>query len=300
MSGARMIAAPGRLTRRICWTFLLGGYLVLFPVQQFIERQSGPLREIVDVLYLPSGQILRRLSLGHEGLLADLYWTRAVQYFGRQRLARSTRFDLLGPLLRITTELDPQLIIAYRYGSIFLAEKSPGGAGQPQEALQLLRRGIVANPDYWRLWQDLGFVHYWDLKDYASAERVFRTGSERPGALIWMKVLAATVAAAGGEIQTSRLLWLEIYRHAENKQIRESALAHLAALDTQEDLKQLNVLLARYEEREGRAAHSFQELVAAGYLSDIPLDPSGVPYLIWLDGRATLSPESKVDLRLLQ
>ena len=32
-----------------------------------------------NVLYLSSPKLLRRLSLGYDGLLADIYWTRVVQ-----------------------------------------------------------------------------------------------------------------------------------------------------------------------------------------------------------------------------
>lgn len=300
MNGGSSVFQEARLTRLACWALLLGGALALFPLQHRVDRERGSFQEAGEVLYLPSGLALRRLSLGHEGLFADVYWTRAVQYFGRQRLARATEFELLGPLLRITTELDPHLLIAYRFGSIFLAEKPPGGAGHPEEALQLLRRGIVANPDYWRLWEDLGFIYYWDLKDYASAARVFQTGSERPGALVWMRVLAASVAAEGGEIRTSKALWSEIYRHADDDQVRQSALEHLAALETQEQMEKLNRVLAQFRTKEGRVPRSFQELVVAGYLSSEPRDPSNAPYRIGPDGGAALSPQSRIDMRLLQ
>lgn len=288
-----------RLTRPLCGILMIGACLALWPLQRSIDREWGASREIGDILYLPSGRTLRRLSLGYEGLLADIYWTRVVQYFGRKRLARETRFDILGPLLDITTELDPQLIVAYRFGSVFLAEKPPQGAGQPEQALALLRRGIVANPGYWRLWQDLGFIYYWDLKDYPNAAKVFRTGSERPGAMAWMKVMAASVAAQGGAIETSRRLWYEIYRQAETDSIRKSALDHLMALDAQEQMRMLNGLLALYQKREGRAAQSFEELRAAGILRAIPRDPSGMAYMIGPNGQACLRPESKVDMRLL-
>ncbi|MBI1984372.1 MAG: hypothetical protein HYS61_09255, partial [Acidobacteria bacterium] len=243
-----------RKVRAVCWSLLLAGFLGLVPLQRGIDRELKAAGMFADVLYVPSGWLLRRASLGHEGLLANLYWTRAVQYFGRQRLEQETQFEMLGPLLRITTELDPQLVIAYRFGAIFLAEAPPRGAGRPREALHLLRRGIVANPDYWRLWQDLGFIYYWDLKEYETAARVFLAGSERPGAMVWMKVLAATVAAEGGAIGTSRLLWSEIYRQAENEQIRERARDQLAALQAQEDLEKLNRLLAQFRKQEGREA----------------------------------------------
>lgn len=300
MSSHSLPSSRERFTRRICWLLLISAPLALAAVQRTIDQERSTSGDIADVLYVPSGHTLRRLSLGHEGLMADIYWTRVVQHFGRKRMAKATRFELLNPLLRITTELDPQLVIAYRFGAIFLAEKAPGGAGQPQEALDLLRRGIVANPEYWRLWQDLGFVYYWDLKDYANAAKVFLVGSERPGALVWMKFLAAAVAARGGEPQTSRLLWSEIYRHAENDQIRRSAQDHLAALEAQEQIDKLNDLLARYRDREGHEARAFLELVAAGYLSDVPKDPSGSSYLVNPGGQTGLAPDSKIDLRLLE
>jgi hypothetical protein len=275
-------------------------FLALVPLQRSIDRTLSAQMRIEELIYVPSGESLRGLCLGHEGLLANIYWTRVVQYFGRKRLDHSARFELLGPLLRITTDLDPQLIIAYRFGAIFLAEKPPGGAGRPEEALQLLRRGIVANPSYWRLWQDLGFIYYWDLKDYPTAARVFQAGSEQPGAHIWMKVLAASVAGEGGAIRTSKLLWSEIYREAANDSIRKSAEEHLAALQAQEDMDQLNARLAQYRTREGKAAQSWDELVLAGLVQKLPRDPSGIAYRIDENGRATLGAGSRVNLKLLQ
>jgi tetratricopeptide (TPR) repeat protein len=300
MSPARPPVSRSRATRTACWPLVVLCYAALVPVQKGIDRHQSGRRQFGEVLYVRSGGLLRPLSLGHEGLLADIYWTRVVQYFGRQRLAQSDQFDLLGPLLRITTTLDPHLIIAYRFGAIFLAEKPPAGAGQPGQALEFLRRGIVANPDYWRLWQDLGFIYYWDLKDYAKAAQSFEIGSEQPGALPWMKVMAATVAAKGGEAETSRQLWAEIYRHAGNDSLRRSAEEHLAALASQDQIEKLSVALARYRESWGHAAHSWQDLVAAGLIAAVPRDPSGMPYVIGGDGRVHLSPASRVDLRLLQ
>ena len=286
--------------QRVCWALLLVCILGLIPIQRGIDRRRASERGAAEVLFLPSGKFLRRVSLGYESLVADIYWTRVVQYFGRKRLERSTEFTLLGPLLQITTDLDPHLLIAYRFGSIFLADKPPQGAGQPLEALALLRRGIVANPDYWRLWEDLGFVYYWDLKDYPAAVRAFQAGSEQPGAMDWMRPLAARVAAQGGQMATSKFLWSEIARQAGNEQIRKNAEDHLKALEAAEQMTKLQELLALYNSRQGQPARSFQALVVAGYLRALPRDPSGVPYILDVDGRVRLNPRSSVDLDLLQ
>ncbi len=289
----------GQVARRLCALLILGAFAALWPLQRAINREREKLPPTAENLYFTSGHLLRRLSLGYNGLLADLYWTRAVQYYGRRRLAHAAHYPLLGNLLRIATDLDPHLLIAYRFGEIFLAEKSPEGAGEPEAALQLVRRGIVANPSYWRLWEDLGFIYYWDLKDYPMAARAFETGSERPGAYIWMKAMAAAVAARGGELSTSRLLWTEIYQTAQGKDVRASAVAHLIALDAAQQLSQLNQLVERYRQATGHWPRSFEDMITAGYLTSVPKDPTGVPYVLTPQGKVTLGPHSKVELSLL-
>jgi len=290
-----------RAVRPVGLLVMAGSLLCLYPLQRSIDRhREGRETQREEVLLQPSGEKLRAWSGGYSGLLAAVYWTRAVQYYGRRRLAHSSDFSLLGALLNLTTDLDPHLLIAYRFGSLFLAGKPPEGAGRPDQAINLLTRGIVANPDYWRFWEDLGFVYYWDLKDYRHAAEVFRTGSERPGAFPWMRALAASVAAKGGEFQTSRVLWLEIARTESNATMRKSAEQHLAALDAQEALNKLDELLVLYRQRTGQPPRSFEELVAAGYLRRQPLDPSGEPFALGPDGRACLGPATKLDRYLMQ
>ena len=160
----------------------LRGFLLitLFAGSVFSRRQVEKLRgqeaTLEEVLYLPSGKTVKRLSLGYSGLLANIYWTRAVQYFGAKHIKHSTQYDLLYPLLDITTDLDPKLIVAYEYGSVFLSQRPPGGAGQPDKAVALAEKGIRANPEYWRLYFILGFVHYIDRDDPEAAQRAFEQG----------------------------------------------------------------------------------------------------------------------------
>lgn len=299
-------AAPSRsgsnATRRACWALLVLGFLAVFAVQRKIDGETDVYARVREVLYVRSGLTLRSLCLGNEGLMADIYWTRVVQYFGRGLLqgAEEREFMLLAPLLRITTDLDPHLLIAYRFGAIFLAARRPVGAGDPQAALQLLRRGIVANPTYWRFWQDLGFVYYWELHDYPAAAKMFAIGSRQPGADFWMKALAGTVAAKGGDLQTSRFLWSEIYRHADTKAVRRTAEVHLASLKARVDMNKLDDLLEIYRTKTGHSAQSIRDLSSSGLLSGVPKDPSGVPYVIGPDGHAALGGGSLVDLGLLQ
>ena len=83
-----------------------------------------------EALYINSPKVLRRLSLGYTGLLADIYWTRAVQYFGTQHHKGSSDFRLLAPLLEVTTELEaPEQTVPSHLALIFwLQNRRPAQA----------------------------------------------------------------------------------------------------------------------------------------------------------------------------
>lgn len=238
-----------------------------------------------EVLYIPSPAILKRMSLGYTGLMADVYWTRAVQYFGGKHHDRAMSYALLPPLLDITTTLDPHLIVAYQFGSVFLAQKPPEGAGMPEKAVELVERGIKANPNEWRLYYHLGFLEYMELNDPVAASKAFLRGSEIPGAHPWLKVLAASMAQYGGDLQTARFLWTKIYETTDDKMIRANAVKHLKALEVDEIVPKLEAMVRAYREMYGRVPESFMPLVSLGWLRAIPVDPAGHPYKLLPDGR---------------
>jgi len=265
-------------------------------VQMEIDQRVRPYQETPELLWIPSGKVLKKLSLGQDGLLAHIYWTRVVQYYGGRLRDRKTDFSLLGPLLDITITLDPHLLVAYRFGAIFLSERSPRGAGQPEKAAELLQRGIQANPDVWRLWHELGFIYYWELQDYPEAAAAYLEGSKNPKAAPWMKVMAAVISEKGGNRETSRFLWTEIYNSAEDPAIRGNARGHLETLQALDDIDELERRAAQFQETTGRWPQSFSEMISAGLLEGLPADPTRLPYQLQPDGQVTLHPDSKVDL----
>jgi tetratricopeptide (TPR) repeat protein len=249
-----------------------------------IDAARGKEASLEEILYLPSGKAVKRLSLGYSSLLADIYWTRAVQYFGSKHLAHSQRYDLLDPLLNITTDLDPNLVVAYQTGSIFLCQQPPDGAGEPDKAVALLEKGIAANPTYWRMYFSLGFVHYLERHDYKAAQQAFQKGSEIPGALPWMKVMAAKMAEHAEEIDTAILLWKGVYETSKDKTIRETALKHLASLQAEMDMQELRHRVHAYREKTGAWPATWVDLVRAGLLAGVPTDPAGKIYKLLPEG----------------
>jgi tetratricopeptide (TPR) repeat protein len=258
----------------------------------------------VGTLYVRSPEALERLAIGFDALAADLYWIRAIQHFGGQRLAPAGTQDyrLLYPLLDITTTLDPRFNIAYRFGAIFLSERYPGGPGRPDQAVALLRKGIAAQPGKWQYYHDIAFVYYWHLRDYQAAATWFRRASEQPHAPNWLAPMAATMLTHSQDRAAARFLWQQILG-SDQEWLRRTATRSLQQLDAMDAIATLQPVVARFPPVAGEP-YSWELLVRRGILRGVPADPSGVPFAldpdtgdVRLDRRSPLFPLPDPDPR---
>jgi hypothetical protein len=277
-----------------------------FPVPQFDPDQ--------EVLYFRSGSELRRASNAFSTLAADLYWIRAIQYFGgtRRRLAAgmpgqpgppralsvdsstgsTSDYSLLYPLLDITTTLDPRFNIAYRFGAVFLAESYPGGPGRPDLAVDLLEKGLRERPDKWEYMEDIGFVQYWYSHDYRAAAGWFEKASAVPGAPWWLRSLAASMLAEGGDRRSSRLMWEAIRQSAEIDWLRQDAERRLMQLSALDAIEALEKPIQAFTTKRAHAPAAWADLIRAGLVPGVPLDPTGIPYELLPDGHVGVSRSS--------
>src|SRR5437667_113098 len=194
---------------------LLAGFMGVWKLQHALDKQRARLREERDYVLLSSPKLIQAVSLEYAPLMADFYWTRVVQFYGNKHVRGDANLEQLWPLLDITTTLDPNLIVAYRFGAIFLSQRAPGGAGRPDLAVRLIERGI-----------------------------------------------------------------------------KENAKAHLQLLRALEDCKQLDLLGGEYEKRFGHRPRRVSELVEAGMLQGMAVDPLDYPYTFDENGKAALNPKS--------
>jgi tetratricopeptide (TPR) repeat protein len=259
-----------------------------------------------ETLYL-TRRVTSRVVFTHRSLVADLYWIRALQYFGSHTMKarrsaalqppeapaaeRPVSFDLLYPLLDIATTLDPRFNIAYRFGAIFLSEGHVQGPGRPDQAIALLEKGLQTSPDKWEYWQDIGFVHYWTNHDYPKAAAAFARGADVPGAPWWMRSLAATTLARGGDRSASRLLWQQM-AETGNDAARYAAQLKLLQLDALEIIEKLQKVIDAFGIQRGAPVTNWNELIAARLISNVPRDPAGIPFELESSSRVTVSMQS--------
>jgi tetratricopeptide (TPR) repeat protein len=265
-------------------------------VARWIEASRPPqdaASQISDELYVTPA-VARRMSLSFNGLAADWYWLRTLQYVGRKASAHqgqiqlddlsSLNLKILAPLLDNATTLDPQFTAAYEYGAVVLP------AVDKDAAARLINKGIAANPQAWRLHSYLGYI-YWQQGRYAEASEAYAAGSRIEGAPAWMSVLAAQMFAKGGSRETARAIYETMLRSTEDEHTRQLARNRLAQLQSLDEMDALRRVLAAYRERNGgRCAASWREVAAilraVNFKQDAagaPLDPSDVPYRLLSD-----------------
>jgi hypothetical protein len=260
---------------------LAGALMLAVAIQVVRERAFAFSTVESQVLYVQSGSVMKRIALSYDAVLADLYWIRALQHFGSERLKEGERrYDLLYPMLDLATTLDPLFTVGYRFGAIFLAEPHPGGAGRPEQALALLKKGITVNPGKWDYYHDVGFIYYWNLHDYRQAAEWFRRGGELPGAPWWLKTYAAVMLTRGGDRQASRVMWTQIGQSEENDWLRRTAQLRLRQLDALDQIDAIRTAVEEFRRRRGPHPASWDQLMNAGVLRGIPIDPTGTPYVL--------------------
>jgi len=182
-----------------------------------------------EISYLPSSDFIKMASLGYRDLAADLYWFRAIQYYGGYRLSQND-IHLFNHLAEMITDLDPHFIGAYKLSALVITED----LGNFAAAKNLMEKGLRNNPnDYW-LTFEMGFLHFFGGRDYKEAEKYFRVAATLPNSDGNRAArFAADAASKGGNIEASIILWKEMAENSDNRYIKELAEKYIAKLEVQ-------------------------------------------------------------------
>jgi len=285
------------------------GLTIVIGLSQRIDSQRPPVNPALEEeqLYL-NGKTAKRISLGFEGMVADWYWMRSLQYVGGKVLnsQAAIRLDdmsalnlkLLAPLLDASTTLDPVFMEPYQYAAIILP------AVNPDDAIRITKKGIAANPNAWRLYQHLGYI-YWQQHDYEESAEVYAAGGKIPGAPRWMKEMGARMLAEGGSIQAARQMYQHLYDESEDDQVKQMLQRRLLQVDSFEQRDLIRQVLKDYAANTGRCPASWKDVMAVlqsrfkvEVSTGAPLDPAGTPYLLTAGGcDVDLNPSSSVPYR---
>jgi len=244
----------------------------IYPLQRVIDARWGSEEELVrELMYFPTGRMMKRLVLGYDEMAADLVWLRMIQYYGQHKQS-DRRYDYLGHIVDVLTDLDPRFIHAYTFGALLLTDD----AKDPSRGLGILKKGAEYNPMDWRLPFMSGFIHYVFLGDYDGAARYFVRSSSLPDAPDFAGRFAAYVYGRKGDSDVSLELWSNLYHRSENEYEKLAALRYIKRIHTE----RLDLLVRRFEDMYGRYPLDLTELVKVGWFEDLPRPPDGSLYYL--------------------
>ncbi len=286
-----------KIQNAIATAVILVGFAFTFGLSGFIERNRPPLPAgYEDENSGFEGANVKGYTLGFDGLIADWYWMKSLQYVGEKLESskdeeinienlRSLNLRLLYPYLDNATSLDPQFMAVYSYGSIVLP------AVDSNQAIKITEKGIANNPTEWRLYHHLGYI-YWRLGNFRKASEVYTEGAKITGAPVFMKMMAAQMLNAGGSRETSRKIYEQMFDDHPDPQTKETAALRLLELDSLDQRDAINEVLRTFQQNNGRCPENWREVLTElrkirlpqlGSLTisaeGAPVDPSNAEYI---------------------
>ena len=138
-----------------------------------------------------------------------------------------------------------------------------------------------------------GSSRTWWRQDTWAASKWMLAASKRPGAPSWLPPVAASFLAEGGARDSARALWTELATTTDQDWLRTTANRALLQLDAEAAIQQLQPIVNRYYDIRGSFPSGWPDMVSAGLLRGIPLDPAGKPFALDpVSGAVDVSPDS--------
>jgi hypothetical protein len=211
----------------------LGSWLVLLVLvgATTAARRVGEARAQggapVRVAALPAVPFLEVAALGYREAAADAAWLQAVQYFGEYRQGGND-LSAFRHSIDAVNALDPRFQHAHVFGAFVLASERHDLQG----ALAVLRRGARDNPDSPVCPFEMGFLSYVEGGDEEAALHYLRLAAGRPGGHERAQRFMAFLHRRLGRLETSWLLWNDLYRRTRDPALRAVAAASMRRIES--------------------------------------------------------------------
>lgn len=243
------------------------------------QRGQGRAAKLEQLRLLPRGEVLRPALLGYHHLGADLLWLRVVQVLG-DRVVRDKDYEWLYHALDVITTLDLKYVYAYEAGGVVLSEL----ATRVDLSNKLLEKGLVPNPASWQIPFRLGFNHFFHLGDHLRAAEYMAQAARIPGPFPigpphYTARLASRLYVQGKNPEVALEFLEAMLEQTTDELVREKLQRRIKRVSLERDLQMLEQLIRQYTASKGRRPASLMELVSAGLLPGIPLEPYGGDYL---------------------
>jgi len=276
--------------------FILIVFLIFIsiPFQKNIDNERNKFRAIEETIRF-SPKILKVMSLGFDEIVADIYWLRALQYFGNPDVKNKDKDpDIMYEYFDIITELDPKFVNAYRYGGTFISDPPPIGLGMLELGSKLFDKGRKNNPENFRLPLEQGFQYFFYSEDKERAAELFLEASEKPGLSkirkSSLKGMSASALRDSGNNDIAISIWQDIYKNATSESRKNFALLNIKELNTRKIENILTQFANLYEEVYGNFPKDINDLLILKEVKKLPKDHENQDFYIDQETKSVKSP----------
>ncbi|MFO7975751.1 MAG: hypothetical protein R6V12_14080 [Candidatus Hydrogenedentota bacterium] len=284
------------------WLFIVPLTVVIGLICCVVAQKQIDARRDIDfdeeLLYLPNEKLLNHFTGGMDSVIADFLWLQCIQYTAKE-FRGDNKYVWLNHMTDIITRLDPYFVDVYRYGGIFMACLKADSDG----SINLMKRGMVHNPDAWELPYEIAMVYLLNRRDNpgspARAAEFLHMAVATGTAPEFVIELASNLAKQHDLDAFERAMWEDMAQNSDEKMMRDLAQRKLQELNIADVCKQLTKAVALYENRHNRLPDSLEDLVRGGIIDAVPKEPLGGRYL--LSGREVFNTtllDNKLERRL--
>jgi tetratricopeptide (TPR) repeat protein len=261
---------------------LLGLYLcILAPFTNYLKQK--PYVEKLGLV--PRAEVLRVISTDQKQLWSATMTARVIIYFGSlmnkepSQVAVPADYPAMSRAIHAALTLDPYNMDCYYFAQAILA----WDVKQYKLANDLLEKGMKYRTWDWYLPFFAGFNYGYFLKDYQKAAQMYMKAGELSGNPLF-KSLAGRYLQQSGQTELAIVYLSTMEKSAREPAIRKSFQTRLQAFRAAYAIEKAR---DRFRAEHGTLPARVEDLVSAGYLKGLPVDPYGGTFYLEPDGNVT-------------
>ncbi|NOX24958.1 MAG: hypothetical protein GXP59_02370 [Deltaproteobacteria bacterium] len=262
-----------RHSLRLPMALIICSYLAAVASGLLLNRLYPP-KITEDIKMLPNSHIMKLMSLGNSGFVADMLFAEVNIHSGslmwkplRIKFNSAWAFKAMD----VITDLDPKYLTAY----LFTGMGCIHAFSDAKLARPILEKGMVNLPDNWEIPYWIGYDYFNYLRDDKTAAHFFMIAAKRPGAPQNFLAMLLTTSRHGGEYGKAIWAMERMLKSTKNKALQIIYAKKLA------DLKNLYIMqraAKKYKAVNNRFPAKLSDLVGAGFLKKIPEAPGELVY----------------------
>ena len=237
--------------------------------------------------FFPPAPVIRALTADQYQLVSQVISLQCLFYFGSMvdQPGQKPDWQRIYRALYTSTRLDPYNMDAYYFAQAVMTWEP----GLIPRVVELLEYGFAHRPWDWYLPFFLSFDYAFFLNDYQKAAEYLAKVAQLKPEIDWYVTLAARYLYEGGSTALALAYLKEMIPTARNEAIKRRMMTRAEAL---EKILKIEQAIVAYRKRFQREPRGLKELVVAGLLEQIPVDPYGGSF--YLDEQGKVRTTSKL------